>query len=429
MPNSKTVRKIASLDAPIISTESNTRLLFNGRTSYKLDIQQYFNPAIPTIDTWYNSSLYGKVDLYGNPVFVKQQYLKNLSFNSGINYNQYHVLDFVAEAFKQLKNEVDQKIRLGKVKKTPVLNLIAKGISNNLSNSYFDREKFIINTFVKNILSYNKFNNSIQNFNSLIKIFIDYNDIFKNLRITKSNHLLSYKTSINVSGLVIDLSNGNPNDDVKKYEDWFSDENFKYFQTVCYKYGFLLDINIPSRLIFVPTLPQSIKFLQLFNMNNIEEMFNIRYEKSYLIDFINLKNLLLKIYVELVKIKPFIETKKICGVYKKVKIVKSKKISRSKIIKSSIDKKYDNLFWIKFYFYIFLKENEVFMSQNKFDSFIKNIVLSYKISEESCLKYLQTICCGLKKINVSGSNLNPSSVLTDQNLSTILKENGYKFYL
>jgi hypothetical protein len=426
--NNKQIIKLLNNNTPKISTDTSTSVLFEGRKEYVNNYTQYFNIEIPLIDTWYESSLYGKIDNFGKPLFVNKQYLTNLTTTNIRTISNYLVLDIVAEAFKDLKKEIEEKIKYGRIQSSHITDLIPKGKFTSLDDSYKERQKFVINSITNQAKKNNEIDIKIKDFDSYLKTATLLLGILPNLRITKSNHLLSYKTSINVSGLVIDLGDYDFNNDVQKYTDYLSDPNFKFFQKTCLKYGFLLDKNIPSRLIFVPTLEQSKKYLEKFNIKDINEMFETRYERSYHIDYLNLKNLLINGYTDIIKYKGFTQSKKICSNRNKLSIVSSKRIKRKAFTLSVINKSYDNLFWIKLYLYIFLKENQIFMDQAKFNSYIKNLDLMYKVSEKACLNYLETICVSIKNISAFGTNQPVESSLTENGQVVTIKASGFKFY-
>jgi hypothetical protein len=429
MPNKKTNLKLIIGEAPLVTaTTRDTRVLFEGRKNYLFQYDIYFDKSLPVIDTWYNSTMYGKLNHIGEPIEAKKEFLKNLTTNNIVSSANYYVLDFVADAYADMRKEVEQKIKFGKVKKTPILNLIAKGNFEQLDVSYKTREKFIIDTFLSKITPSNKLDSKIKDYNSFIKIFIDVLSVLPNERITKANHLLSYKTPINVSGLVIELSNNNPNDDLKKYENFFVDENFLYFQRTCYKYGFILDKNIPSRMVFQPSLPQSAKYLEKYEITSLADLFDKRYNKLFLNDFINFKKLTLKCYNQLVKNKNYTQSYKICGDYKNVKFTKSKRIKRFLFTEEIINKKYNNLFWMKIYLYIFMKENKVKLTQQRFDSILNTVQMFYNMSESNAIKFLQTLCCSIKKIPANGLNTDPALFLTSDERATILPNDTYKLY-
>ena len=70
--NNKQIIKLLNNNTPKISTDKSTSVLFEGRKEYINNYTQYFDINIPLIDTWYESSLYVKVDNFGKPLFPKQ---------------------------------------------------------------------------------------------------------------------------------------------------------------------------------------------------------------------------------------------------------------------------------------------------------------------------------------------------------------------
>ena len=68
------------------------------------------------------------------------------------------------------------------------------------------------------------------------------------------------------------------------------------------------------------------------------------------------------------------------------------------------------------------------MNQTKFNSYIKNLDLMYKVSEKACLNYLETVCVSIKNISSFGKNEPVESSLTGKEQLVTLQASGFKFY-
>ena len=54
---------------------------------------------------------------------------------------------------------------------------------------------------------------------------------------------------MSISGLVIDIANIEPNNDQIKYKSFYQSKNWDFFLNACNTYGFMVDCNMPNRII------------------------------------------------------------------------------------------------------------------------------------------------------------------------------------
>ena len=80
--------------------EQRSDIIYNYREFYK-DVTYPENSIPPNIDFWYDIPLYGKIDKQGTAVFLSETNLKQLHSD---NEETHYAVDFVADAFKDLRN-------------------------------------------------------------------------------------------------------------------------------------------------------------------------------------------------------------------------------------------------------------------------------------------------------------------------------------
>ena len=78
----------------------NTAVLFEERAYYKESAFPSYG-AVP-IDLWYGKPLYGKVDIYGNPIYLSESKRKQLDGSKG----QFAV-NFVTDAFNDFRRFIN----------------------------------------------------------------------------------------------------------------------------------------------------------------------------------------------------------------------------------------------------------------------------------------------------------------------------------
>ena len=54
---------------------------------------------------------------------------------------------------------------------------------------------------------------------------------------------------MSVSGLLIEIADIDPNDDDEKYKSFYKSKNWEFFLNACNAYGFMVDCNMPNRII------------------------------------------------------------------------------------------------------------------------------------------------------------------------------------
>lgn len=251
----------------------SSRLLFEGRKEYQdfLDNQSYrITQGIIMPENYYDTnketiynfnslknekSLIGKTDLYQNCILPNQTKLKIIE--NSISGNRVLALDFVADAFADLTynfnlNRNKPKTRVNEINQTklkiedftavrgfvnPELNYI------NFINSLFDSYLFE--------LSRNKsLNESIVD---LYTFFVSFWNFIESEQIKSpiflSDFILSTNNSQLSSGLCVEISNYDVTNDQIKFDEFISSQYYSYYIEAASKFGFLVDHNIPWRMI------------------------------------------------------------------------------------------------------------------------------------------------------------------------------------
>tara|TARA_Y100000034_G_scaffold64311_4_gene77785 strand:+ start:9148 stop:10443 length:1296 start_codon:yes stop_codon:yes gene_type:complete len=224
-------------DVSKASNDASTKQNFNGRKSFK----ELFNKHKEvTIDTWYEQSYYGKVDVKGNLIVPKDSMI-----NIGTQKKPIYVLQFVAAAFANFQTSYKRK-KINKTKSQHLLEVrAAKGMtdlkpydsyieqfyveffSSTLQNMTESRRLRTLSDFYDELLGYVRFSGKPFTFPSFIE---------------------SAQSSEYNSGLIIDVKDWAVDVDKKKVE-FYDDPNYVVYEQVAKVNGFKIDPNIPWRLI------------------------------------------------------------------------------------------------------------------------------------------------------------------------------------
>jgi len=324
----------------------------------------------PPIDFWYDVPLYGKIDRQGTAVFVSETNLKQIA---ATNRETHYAVDFVADAFKDLKGHFalagfKRDIEI-ETDKSQLIELNPRAGWRDLNKEY-DRYLNAV---------YRLFSSSIANsfMNKQIKDFKTFMDITQNILlemakkapITRTGFLISGHTAPNVSGLVIEVANKDYTRDMKKLE-FIEDPNFEFYRSAAKNFGFLVDKNAPWRLVADLHSPKMRQYMQQYGLT-FNTLFESYYYKSYLHDIEALKNYMLIYYDSFVESYPTATearaaTNKDCQTATKV-IRRMPIVNFSNVAAFSKTWNIDDLYWLKFYLRLRVQETGANWDKVRFD--------------------------------------------------------------
>ena len=226
-----------------------------GSRSIFIERQKYNNYIFPEfiannfIQTWTTDRFYGLINTSGNAVYPEIRRLKTLQFVKEDSQNQY-ALDFVADAWydfaKKIRDLADTNVIF---RDSPWAKPFVVKAWTPISDDYdiYMREE-VYPVFFNGFMGFGDHNKKVRN----IKSFIDQVDTFieqtliKAGPVTLSGLIEGSYAPLYTSGLVIEISNDNYDDDFNKAYK-FGDRNFSFVANIAAQYGFSIDKNIPWR--------------------------------------------------------------------------------------------------------------------------------------------------------------------------------------
>jgi hypothetical protein len=187
----------------------------------------------------------------------------------------------------------------------------------------------------------------------------------------------SRKSPINSSGLVIEIADLNPINDNEKFLSFITSKNWDFYLNACRSYGFMVDQNVPWRLIADIGSEEMLKYARNYNLNSVDEILAFCYEPADYRYYLNFSQNLLDTYNLLV---PRSIIKKIeCNNKIQVKIEKPKKYSNTE----SLLMKYNKKQIINLYCNFRFSEEERHYTDNQKKLLIKDTISISKIRGES----------------------------------------------
>ena len=349
--------------------------LYAERLYYKMGVYPLYGPK--PLDLWYDVPLFGKIDHEGDAVFWNGYFGKVVSKEDGPSVSV--APDFIAEAFENLRNEYKNSAMMNKAHDMftePALKEI-KAMRGHLDvhqehRAYF--QKFH-DLFTLKFLKEKNREEKMRSFHDYLRLFVEAAEsIMPHFPLTKTGYVLSHNCSNRISGLMIEIDNAPAGNEYIKHKNYINNGNFNMYRNYARKHGFLLDKNVPWRLIADITTIEMKKYMAEAGIST-DDIFKKYYEKVHHHDIETLKVELYEFYKQYVQVYPSFQ--KITPTRHSTKACL---ISRKQISEIEFEQKYGDDFWIKLYLHLRVKENSINMGQTQFESKVRNAqkLLKYK---------------------------------------------------
>ncbi|MAF24271.1 hypothetical protein CL634_01600, partial [bacterium] len=211
---------MAYLDKPLVASNSLTQpQLFEERLKYKQ--KSFSNLFDPTpLDLIYEKPFYGKVDIYGTPIYPTEINMVQLP-GPGLILTH----DFVAAAFQDFKEFMDRALAVKeKIFSDLFSSFLPKSAMISVHQLYNDHfVKNVFEGFANDYMNVPKINRRIKNFNDLIREFSSYTQlVVDKFPVTKAGFIVSRLCTNAISGLFIELERLSHDDDLIKYGRFLS---------------------------------------------------------------------------------------------------------------------------------------------------------------------------------------------------------------
>ena len=354
---------------------------------------------------------YGRIDAEMDAVMPRRDALGPI----GISSSQF-VLTFVAHAFRELQQNLASEAHGGhalKLRGGPYAGLKPVRGWENIDTLHSTMLENLYAGFLMPYLRGNQRQDKVLSFDDFIKMFLrDFlNDVMlpRALRLTRSGFSLSNKSTPMGSGLVIDLSSDDHNDDGEKYHKWLSHPSYGVVRDAAANFGFAIDKHAPWRLVANLQSPKMLPYIQgrgllqdktkatrLISGKPIEasQVFGVFYEKTYKKDIDILKRTVYNFYEKYVSDRPYVSTAKAtqCSTDSSngrnpSSITKMR--FRKKLTFEEMEKKYDDYFWLNQYLLIRLAEAQVDVSQDRIERELRKISYINKyLGHDKALTYI-----------------------------------------
>ena len=293
----------------------SSRELYTNRTEYKsraFSPEQYeatregFLPA-GTVDFWWAERAFvGRINTsdISEPIEPYVPYMKPLRTKQ----NSVLVLNFVADAFKEFQAEYLLQIRFGNLQEDdPFLSEIeaVKGYMS-IRDAYRELQKSFYNSFVR-YLADNNMTDDILDMNDFLREMSYYLLNVYKAPFTRSAFMLSRHLGPMASGLCIDVQSLSYSEDEPKIE-FINSPNFQQFRRTANQYGFMVDKNVPWRLVANMNSPQMIEYAKQYqDVESVDDIVNKFFVQTSTKEIENLKLYLVSLYNQFVSDNPIVQ--------------------------------------------------------------------------------------------------------------------------
>ena len=340
-----------------------TKALFKERDRYEFITSQEVRDK--KINIWFNKIKFGRVDYSNNPVYVSTSRLKQIKTN---NDNIFFLLDFVADAFNDFSEFYNPKIGVTDISPvpTPYSPIVPSLAWQSTDVSYKNHIVNVYDTFGV-YLNNKRINNKITDFDSFVVEFIKFIDeALKSTKVTRSGFTLSEEFLVSPlnSGLAIEIAQKNPSNDLPKLRDFIYNKNFNAFKNAAARFGFVVDINVPWRLIAdIESKPMQF-YMSKNGIIDSQDMFDKCFFRTYLNEIEIIKNMFFNYYNIYVTNAPT-ATK----IVNRDGHTRASLITREPITNAQFSK-IDDLYWIRVYTFLRAKEMKCGLNQVQFDELV-----------------------------------------------------------
>jgi len=372
----------------------STSVLFEDRKLYKeyfieqIKLIEDYGSKIPFADLYLDNSLYGLVDLNADLIQLKNPNT-DLKIVNGYNNENFKLLNFIADAYLDLKEYLNKVFLIGKM---PANNFMTE---MQIYRAYINPDSYDIvikdiikNNFKNEYIKSQELNSSITDYHDFI---IHYNNYLINnigsYPLTKGTSLLSSNFIGFSSGLVFDIANTEADNDLLKYIQFLSTKEFIIFAEACLRFGFRIDVNVPWRLIADLNSKAMYKYYERYQIKNINDVFSKYYKKTYTDELKNIKNFYFDSYNFYIKDNERYHKnhKDICAENSSKTIILTRQLAN----KEEFYKNYKDNYWIKVYTYFKNLEFQKGLTQTQFDNIVREAGEYCKIGkQERSLKYI-----------------------------------------
>jgi len=183
--------------------------------------------------------------------------------------------------------------------------------------------------------------------------------------ITFAGYLKSNNCSVLNSGLAIEIARMDCASDKEKIENFIKSKNWKFFVTTCDSYGFMIDYNVPWRIVADIGSKSMLEQASKYGNENVESILDRQYYNASISSIKDLGKIFYDLYNNIRQNSYYVSTTCQDGTTKRVKV----KTTKYKL--SDFFSLYDEKYFVDLYLKLRLYEEKPHMPENQRQTIIR----------------------------------------------------------
>lgn len=265
--------------------------------------KQVFPSYGPKFINFYDekTALYGKVDIYNHPIYPKSEKIEQLQSNKEIS-----LLSITKSQFNLFHSHYVRLLLSSGLNSGNILSSMSPKVGiidvKSQYESYIRYFFELFNIYVRHNKKHLIIDTIDKYYQEMLRYYTLNKDKFKVLLF--SSFIKSNYNSPLGTGLCIEINSGDGNDDYNKYVNYIGNNYFDLYRNTAFQYGFLIDKNVPWRLVLDITNPE----IQNKLGKNLKQIINDNFNSAYMIDFPIFYKYINYYWSLLIKQSPYIKT-------------------------------------------------------------------------------------------------------------------------
>ena len=400
-------------------TNPNTRDRFERKKRFLSDVvpfeehDNFYNPSIMAV--------YGKADLDGHIVYLSEENLALLPNPNKTSGRPKYALNFVAEAFRELRHYYLKGIETGIVKNDKTNSLEPTKGWESVHTLYANALSITYTSLVRNMLSernaFKRLYGDPTNLDEFIETIMSlYTEFVPNFNLTRSSFIFSQICPISITGLVIEVKSDITHSLRGYNRTQGENNNFDFYMKALKKFGFMADYNNPYRIVADIGSPAMQGYMSRYGVT-VKNLFEKYYYRASDFDYDLVKIYLTQFYNDYAADFPFKKViTKTGGIafknytlgshsfnnsYQKIPVatgqmlcqnMDSQVIKREQVTEQQLQDEYDSTYWLPVYIRVLNYEYNSPLDKHKLDTIIKNAIdINKNVDFESAKGYINKV--------------------------------------
>tara|TARA_E500000331_G_scaffold354683_2_gene408328 strand:- start:726 stop:2018 length:1293 start_codon:yes stop_codon:yes gene_type:complete len=253
--------------------------------------------------------MYGRVNHEMIPIIPREAKMRELNSNGGKMVCR--VFDFVELAFKNFQKAFQNAEQKGQISPDQGFLTFPEPKAGYVSpiSHYLEYRTALYEIFSKKISKDKQVNVNITSFEDFIPYFDQFvEEATTKVPFTFSGFMRSRYSNVMMTGLAVDIWEGDASLDNKKVKRVYDNPNYPFYENMALQFGFSIDKNLPWRLVADLKSPAMIRYMNQLGYPNLASIFSNHYETAHLVGYNNFKSLFAIYYNSFVQNYPTVVT-------------------------------------------------------------------------------------------------------------------------